>query len=128
MPGAAARVRRSQRESAGPSSAGKKGCLLQPFVRIYSKAVPSENCFYQKLEYRRKISDGGGQPGGLAVLGWWIADFRLPIENYRPSLDVSAFAARMHVDQSEGRSLARLTGLDGHGMLVILGADLQLSD
>ena len=42
-------------------------------------------------------------------------------------LDISAFAPRMHVDEREGRSLAGFARLDGHEVLVILGAYFQFS-
>ena len=45
-----------------------------------------------------------------------------------PNLNVSALAVRVDVDQSEGRALASVTGLDGDHVLVVFSADLQFRD
>lgn len=46
----------------------------------------------------------------------------------RRGLDVSAFAAGMHIHESEGCPLAGIAGLDSYDVLVIFRADLEFSD
>ncbi len=81
------------------------------------------------MEVSQKISRGGMRRKECGPLRARAVRLQILEElAEEPSLNVSALAVRVDVDQSEGRALASVTWLDGDHVLVVFSADLQFRD